>query len=141
MLLFGSVVRNNRFIFSDNNYIEKRKKHPRGHRTKCTRTKLFKEAKKIYSNGGRYRSAVLHLCYSILFLNSWRPSCAYQRSLYFMAIFMLHLSSVVNPIICLSFVESYRRGLSSILCYFCVMQVNKRAKRERITLKGIGNLP
>jgi len=34
------------------------------------------------------------------FVNSWRASCAFQRSFYFIAIFMLYFSSVVNPIIC-----------------------------------------
>ena len=70
----------------------------------------------------------------------WRPSCAFLRSFTFIAYFMLHFSTVVNPIICLSFVESYRRGLKNIMCYFCGMQDNKRAKGERITLKRIRNL-
>ena len=70
----------------------------------------------------------------------WRPSCAFLRPFTFIAYFMLHFSTVVNPIICLSFVESYRRGLKNIMCYFCGMQNNKRAKRERITLKRIRNL-
>ena len=46
----------------------------------------------------------------------WRPSCAIQRKLFFAPSFSLYLSSTVNPIICLSFVESYRRGLRKILC-------------------------
>ena len=70
-----------------------------------------------------------------------RPSCAFLRSFLFIAVFMFFLSSVVNPIICLSFVESYRRGLKSMVCCFCRMQDNKRANRERITLKGMRNLP
>ena len=75
------------------------------------------------------------------FVQIWRQSCAFSRSFYFIAIFMLYFSSVVNPIICLSFVESYRHGLKNILCYFCGIRVNKKAKCERITLKGIRNLP
>ena len=74
------------------------------------------------------------------FVYLWKHSCAFLRSFYSLAIFLLLLSSVVNPIICLSFVESYRRGLKNIMCYFCAMQDNKRVKRERITLKRIRNL-
>ena len=80
--------------------------------------------------------------YTLLrFEKLWRPSCAFLRSFTFISYFMLHFSTAVNPVICLSFVESYRRGLKNFLCYFCGIQVNKRAKREQITLKGIGNLP
>jgi len=76
------------------------------------------------------------------FVNSFtRPSCAIQRSFTFISNFMFSLSSVVNPIICLSFVQSYRRGLKNLVCCFCGMQDNKRAKRARITLKRIRNLP
>ena len=79
--------------------------------------------------------------YTLLrFVNYLRPSCAFQRSFSFIAVFMFLLSSVVNPIICLSFVESYRRGLRNIVCYFCGMRDDNSAKRERITLKGIRNL-
>jgi len=69
----------------------------------------------------------------------WKPSCAFLRSFYFIEVLMLFLSSVVNPIICLSFVESYRHGLKNILCYICEKRDNNRAKREPITLKRIGN--
>ena len=69
------------------------------------------------------------------------PSCAFLRSFYFISISMLFLSSVVNPIVCLSFVESYRRGLRNIVCYFCGKRDDKRAKREQITLKRIRTLP
>ena len=79
--------------------------------------------------------------YTLLrFVNYLRPSCAFQRSFSFIAVFMFLLSSVVNPIICLSFVESYRRGLRNIVCYFCGMRDDNSAKREQITLKGIRNL-
>ena len=74
------------------------------------------------------------------FVYLWRHSCAFLRSFYSLAIFLLLLSSVVNSIICLSFVESYRCGLKNIMCYFCAMQDNKVVKRERITLKRIRNL-
>ena len=52
----------------------------------------------------------------VYFLPYWRPSCVIQRVLYFVTSFSLYLSSTVNPIICLSFVESYRRGLRNLLC-------------------------
>ena len=79
--------------------------------------------------------------YSLLsFVESSRPSCDFQRSFYLIAIFMFFLSSVVNPIICLSFVESYRRGLKNIVCYFCGIRDSKRAKQQRITLKEVKNL-
>ena len=79
--------------------------------------------------------------YSLLsFVESSRPSCDFQRSFYLIAIFMFFLSSVVNPIICLSFVESYRRGLKNIVCYFCGIRDSKRAKQQRITPKEVKNL-
>ena len=81
--------------------------------------------------------------YTLLrFINSRRErSCAFQKSFYSKSSLMFFLSSVVNPTICLSFAKSYRRGLRNIVCYFCGMRDNKRAKRERITLKGVRNLP
>ena len=74
-------------------------------------------------------------------VNHFRPFCAIQRSFTFISDFMVSLSSVVNPIICLSFVESYRRGLKNLVCCFYGIRDNKRTKRERITLKRIRNLP
>ena len=73
-------------------------------------------------------------------LHLWKPSCAFLRSFYFISYLMFSLSSVVNPVICLSFVESYRRGLRNILCSFCAKRDNKRAYRQQITLKEIRNL-
>ena len=52
----------------------------------------------------------------LYFIHYWRPSCATRIVLYFVTSFSFFLSSIVNPIICLSFVESYRRGLKHILC-------------------------
>ena len=79
--------------------------------------------------------------YTLLrFVNFWKTSCSFPRSFYLIAILMFFSSSVVNPIICLSFVESYRRGLRNIVCSFCGIRDNKRAKQERITLKRIRNL-
>jgi len=79
--------------------------------------------------------------YTVLGLvDFWKPSCAFLTSFYFISILMLFLSSVVNPIICLSFVESYRHGLKNILCYICGKRDNNRPKREQITLKRTRNL-
>ena len=81
---------------------------------------------------------------SITYSNThWKPSCALQRLLTFLSPLMLYSSFIVNPIICLWFVESYRRGLRNILCSCSrkwnnsVMRKrsNKIVKREQITLK------
>ena len=52
----------------------------------------------------------------VYFIPYWIPSCDIQRVLFFVTSFSTYLSSMVNPLICLSFVESYRRGLRNILC-------------------------
>ena len=64
------------------------------------------------------------------FFYYWRPSCPFHRVIYFLAQISIYLSSTVNPIVCLSLVESYRQGLRNIVCA-C------KVKREYITLKGI----
>ena len=71
----------------------------------------------------------------------WRSSCAFKRVFVFLAVFMLLSSSMVNPIICLSFVESYRRGLRSILCPCTRLRHNNMAKRQQITLQKTNVLP
>ena len=76
----------------------------------------------------------------LYFIHYRKPSCATRRVLFFVTSFSFYLSSTVNPIICLTFVESYRRGLRNIACYFCVKRDNKIKKQEKITLKGIRNL-
>ena len=64
--------------------------------------------------------ALFYLCIIpltlVYFIPNWRPSCAIQRVLYLVMSFSLYLSSTVNPLICLSCIESYRRGLRNILC-------------------------
>ena len=47
---------------------------------------------------------------------------------------------MVNPIICLSFVESYRRGLRNILRACMKTPDNMTVKREQVTLQGLKNL-
>ena len=77
------------------------------------------------------------------FVHFWGPSCAFLRSFNSIAVLVVFSSSAVNPIICLSFVSNYRRGLRNIVCCFCRMrnQSSNKAKRERITLKEIKTLP
>jgi len=71
---------------------------------------------------------------------SW--PCAFLRpSIYFIVNFALCSSSVVNPIICLSFVGSYRRGLRNILCSCCRKRNNKVTRCEQITLRRIKHIP
>ena len=53
---------------------------------------------------------------------------------------MFSSSSMGNPLICLSFVESYRRGLRDILCPCEKTADNVTAKREHVTLQGVKNL-
>ena len=70
---------------------------------------------------------------------NWKPSCAFVRLFYFWAFFTYCSSAAVNPIICLSFVESYRRGLRNILCP-CVRQRNNLMSNCRqLTLQGRKN--
>ena len=76
----------------------------------------------------------------LYFIPYWRPSCAIQRVVYFVASFSFYLFTTVNPIICLSFVESYRRGLTNILCPGVRKRKNMMAKREQISLKNIKSL-
>ena len=45
----------------------------------------------------------------LYFIPYWKPSCALQRVVYFVTNFSFHLSTIVYPIICLSFVGSYFR--------------------------------
>ena len=62
-------------------------------------------------------------------------------SVYFITNFALCSSSVVNPTICLLFVESYRRGLRNIFCSCYRKPNNKVTKCEQITLKRIRHIP
>ncbi|XP_078382433.1 G-protein coupled receptor 83-like [Oculina patagonica] len=68
-------------------------------------------------------------------------SCSFLRFFEFLAYFMYFSSSTVNPIICLSFVKSYRRGLRNILCPCSRMRSSEKAKRKQITLKALNPLP
>ena len=78
----------------------------------------------------------------VYFVSRLRPSCALLRPpIFFIGMFALCSSSVVNPMICLSFVGSYRRGLRNILCSSCRKRNNKVTKCEEITLKRLRHIP
>ena len=78
----------------------------------------------------------------VYFVSHLRPLGALLRPpIFFIAMFALCSSSVVNPMICLSFVGSYRRGLKNILCSCCRKRNNKVTKCEEITLKRIRHIP
>ena len=51
----------------------------------------------------------------LYYVNNWTTSCAFIHSFSIIADVLFYFSAAVNPIICLSFVESYRRGLKNIL--------------------------
>ena len=76
----------------------------------------------------------------LYFASYWSFSCASQRLFSSLAGLAFSLSSTVNPIICLSFVESYRRGLRNILCPCTKTGNNTTAKREQVTQKEVKNL-
>jgi len=67
-------------------------------------------------------------------------SCVSQKLLLTLASVVFCSSSMVNPIICLSFVESYRRGLRNVLCPCTKTPDTITAKREQGTLQGVKNL-
>ena len=88
--------------------------------------------------------ALFYICVIPLTLSyfsaNWSLSCVSQKLLFSLAGFMFSSSSMVNPLICLSFVESYRRGLRNILCPCKKTADNMTAKREHVTLQGVKNL-
>lgn len=51
----------------------------------------------------------------LYYVNNWTTSCTLLYSFSITADVLLYSSAAVNPIICLSFVQSYRRGLKNIL--------------------------
>ena len=88
--------------------------------------------------------ALFYICVIPLTLSyfsaNWSLSCVSQKLLFSLASFTFSSSSMVNPMICLSFVENYRRGLRSILCPCTKTTGNMTAKREHVTLRGLKNL-
>ncbi|XP_078353839.1 QRFP-like peptide receptor [Oculina patagonica] len=91
---------------------------------------------------------LFHICvlpYALKRLIHQNASCAFQQVFLVLANFLWFSSASVNPIICLSFVQSYRRRLKNILFSCMRMQninkQNRNAKREQITLKGVKTFP
>lgn len=88
--------------------------------------------------------ALFYICVIPLTLSyfsaNWSLSCVSQKLLFSLASFSFSSSSMVNPIICLSFVESYRRGLQNILCPCTKTTDNMTAKREHVSLQRVKNL-
>jgi len=76
----------------------------------------------------------------LYFAPYWNLSWSSQRLFFRLASCAFCLSCLVNPIICLSFVESYRRGLRNILCPYTAMPANMTAKREQVTPQEMENL-
>ncbi|KAJ7323376.1 hypothetical protein OS493_031851 [Desmophyllum pertusum] len=74
-------------------------------------------------------------------------SCSFSKVLRFLPFFMLYLSSAINPIICMTFVKSYRLGLKEIFNWRCSKRLTTSnmaetgVKREQITLQGIRRIP
>lgn len=54
--------------------------------------------------------------YFILWEYTIAVSCSFSNKLLFIASVMLFLSSATNPVICMTFVQSYRQALKGILC-------------------------
>ena len=54
--------------------------------------------------------------YFILWEYKIAVSCSFSNKLLFIASVMLFLSSAINPVICMTFVQSYRQALKAILC-------------------------
>ena len=83
------------------------------------------------------------LSYFILWQYEIALSCSFSKELLlFIASLMLYLSSTMNPIICMTFVESYRRGLRKILSSCCsqrlpVYDLRTDRNAQEITLQEI----
>lgn len=79
-----------------------------------------------------------------LLLFEYEDSCSFYRGFMFSTYLMFYLSSTINPIICMTFVDSYRRGLREIL-KSCLNQSDQctatrnteTCQQEEITLQRI----
>ena len=62
-----------------------------------------------------------HICYlpSLMTMLVWgyriAVTCSLMKVLWYVAVVMFYLSSTVNPIICFTFIQSYRKGLKEVL--------------------------
>ena len=72
-------------------------------------------------------------------INFWTPTCAFLKVLVRLVNFSVYSTTLVNPVICLSFVESYRRRLRNILCSCCKKLNRTVSKRVQIIHTEMGN--
>ena len=89
-----------------------------------------------------YMCVLPMMIYIILWEYNIRLSCSFIRVYPFYASLMLYLSSAINPLICMSFVQSYRSGLRDIFyscwCKWCEARNNVVGERQDINLQRIG---
>ena len=81
------------------------------------------------------------LSYFILWEYEVKLPCSFSKELLFIASLMLYLSSTINPVICMAFVQSYRDGLRDIF-YWCwcnrlTTSNNETCEQEEISLRQI----
>ncbi|KAJ7323377.1 Galanin receptor type 1 [Desmophyllum pertusum] len=72
--------------------------------------------------------------------------CLFSKVLTLVAYPALFLSSAINPIICMTSVQSYRRGLKDIFNWCCTKWLTtnnntRTGEQEEITLQGIRRIP
>ena len=81
------------------------------------------------------------LSYFILWEYDVALSCLFSSTLLFIASLMLYLSSAINPVICMTFVQSYRHGLREIFNFCCCKRSTTRNvemnEQEEINLQRI----
>ena len=106
---------------------------------------LVHMASNLQKHSLRKQKRAVQMCFAIMiayyicalphgflyFVYYWSTSCVFRKTFSITAEFLLFSSAAVNPIISLSFVESYRRGLKNIVCS-C-----GRIRRNKTTLNGI----
>ena len=82
------------------------------------------------------------MIYFIVWQYKIRLPCSFSRVYLFCAALMLYLSSAINPVICMSFVQSYRHGLRDIFyscwCKRCKARNNEVGDQQEIHLQRIG---
>ena len=66
-------------------------------------------------------------------------SCVMDKVLWLVGIFMLYLSSLVNPIVCFVLVQSYRSGLKKVLCSAGSTEASEQG--GTITLRSLRSNP
>ena len=119
--------------------------------------RLVNSSANIHRQSERKRRAVkmsfcivgaLYTCYLPVLFSILLPmfgrkillSCWYNEIFYFTVNTVFYVSCTVNPVICFTFVGSYRRGVKQVLSSFCTKSSNlkrKMMKPDQITLKHI----